>query len=289
MELRISYYPDITQYIPALELHSAVEAFGNIFEHTLKSFINNNVSIRVLDVVSVSDQVRLMVENECEIGLIKPVAYVFAHQENDNIIPGAVARRMIDGRVGDTYFAQVYARVDTGIISEQDLKNVSLRGYRLAFGDPFSTSNFLVPASSLLSKGIHPFTSFKSITYFGGHDKTAEAVYHGEADIGAGHDGVIWLLAEREGFEDAESKLKQIFRTDIHSDPVAINIQDKQLRNAVIAALHKSSENPQMQEALNICWGGVKSLGPTKHENYASIESALNILNLTANDMLKEG
>jgi ABC-type phosphate/phosphonate transport system substrate-binding protein len=121
----------------------------------------------------------------------------------------ALALRIINGKVGSTYISQIYTNVKSGI---GDI--TAARGKSIAYGVPISTSNFLIPALILKRASLHPFLSFARIGFSGGHDKSAEAVYAGQYDMGAGHDGVIVDLSKQPGYEDAESILKPLVISD---------------------------------------------------------------------------
>jgi phosphonate transport system substrate-binding protein len=288
-ELRLTYYPDITQHRSPREVRAAVVAFANALGSELSTRAGTTVRVLVLDVVSVPDQVELIANGGCEIALIKPSAYIYAHKRNPNVLPAAVALRLIDGKVGDTYFAQLYAHVETGI---RDMEALSKRCREprekrpsLGFGDSFSTANFLVPAAVLLQHGLHPLTRFRRVEFLGGHDGVARAVYRREVDVGAGHDGVIVDLARQEGFRDAETKMVRIARRDIHSDPVAGCVADD-VRALLSDALVAIGGREQVKSALDVFWGAVKGLGPTRHENYGSIEAAIDSLGISEADVL---
>ena len=288
MNLRLTYYPDITQHRTPGEVRDAVEVFSAELSHELGRTVPG-MTIDVLPVVSVREQTALIATGGSEIGLIKPSAYVYAHRRNPNVLPAAVALRVIDGRPGDRYFAQLYTHVDTGIRTMDDLKARCAGGLAqrptIGFGDPFSTANFLVPAAYLLDHSLHPFTRFQVVRYCGGHDGVAKAVYSREVDVGAGHDGVVVDLARQPGFADAEQKLLRLDRVFIHSDPVAINV-DPSLRDPITQALLAISTRDSIKKALDIFWGAVVGLGPTRHENYSSVEKAIDRLAIPEGDIL---
>jgi phosphonate transport system substrate-binding protein len=289
-DLRLTYYPDITQHRSPEAVRASVESFSRATEAKLSELMGATRRIVVLDVVSVPRQTEMIVDGECEIALIKPSAYIYAHRRNPRVVPIAVALRMINGKVGDMYYAQIYADRRTGIETLADLRE-RCRGPReqrpsIGFGDPFSTANFLVPASLLIEEGLHPFTRFRRIEFLGGHDGVVQAVYGGNVDVGAGHDGVIVDLARQPGSADAELVLVELARREIHSDPVAVNIQDDAVREALTQALLAVGEREDVKADLDIFWGSVKGLGPTRHENYASIEAAIDSLGIPENDVL---
>ncbi|WP_165226245.1 phosphate/phosphite/phosphonate ABC transporter substrate-binding protein [Aquisphaera insulae] len=288
MKLRLSYYPDITQHRTPKEVRDAVETFASALAVELANTVEG-ATIDVLNVVSVREQTAMIADGGCEIGLIKPSAYVYAHRRNPNVLPAAVALRVIDGKPGDRYFAQIYTHTDSGIRTIHDLKNrctgALAQRPTIGFGDPFSTANFLVPAALLLDHGLHPFTRFRMVRYCGGHDGVARAVYSREVDIGAGHDGVIVDLARQPGYADAGQKLARLDRVFIHSDPVAVNLEPH-LREAITRAMLTIAGREEIKQALDIFWGAVVGLGPIRHENYNSVATAIDRLGIPEADIL---
>jgi ABC-type phosphate/phosphonate transport system substrate-binding protein len=287
VNVSLSYYPDITQKQTDAAVRASVERFSELLAAQLTRDLKTDVVIDVLPVLSVPDQYRAVLEGRSHIALMKPVAYVFAHENRPGVLPACVALRPIDGEVGESYFGQVYARRDLGFKTLGELAASKPETLRIAYGNRFSTSNFLIPANVLAQEGIHPFLFFRSVEFFGGHDFAAEAVYAGRADIGCGHDGVIKILSETH--PDAEAKLIQLGREDIHSDPVVVDTEALPAPvtlAAIQAACVAINGDPEVLAALDLFWGWVKGLRPTRHENYASIETALKRLSLTDVDMV---
>lgn len=291
-ELRLSYYPDITQHRTPDEIRSAIVVFATALQEQLSKSTGQQYTVTVLPVVSVPEQTTMAVEQRCEIGLMKPSSYIYAHRHNPNVNVAAVALRKIDGRIGDSYFAQIYAHTRLNVTTFQELLDLcrgplSTRPV-MGFGDSFSTSNFLVNAALLRDNGIHPLTRFRRVEFFGGHELVAEAVYDGRADVGAGHDGVLEDLAREPGFSDAAQVIRRIGRRVIHSDPVAVIVDDNELRDAITAALLEIEKLDTVKVALDVFWGAVFGLGPTRHENYRSIEEAIDSLAIPESDVLGE-
>jgi phosphonate transport system substrate-binding protein len=73
------------------------------------------------------------------------------------------------------YWAQYIVRRDSDIYDLGDLD-----GKTWGYGDPGSTSGYIVPATELKAKGITPSKEVQT----GGHNQTALAVYNGEVDFG---------------------------------------------------------------------------------------------------------
>lgn len=286
--LRLTYYPDITQGKDERAVRTAVIVFANAVARRLTSQLGIDVEVEVPDVRTVPDQFEEISAGKAQVALMKPVAYVFAHVRNDSIVPACVAHRPIDGKVGTNYFAQLYARDELGVGSLEELADIGPGELTVAYGDRFSTSNFLIPAGVLARVGIHPFLFFRRIIFAGGHDLAAEAVYEGRADIGAGHDGVITILSDTK--PDAGERLRRIAREDIHSDPVVVHagaLPDPIRFEDVQSACTVVAKNEQVRSALDLFWGWVKDLSPTAHSNYSSIEDAIAELHLTESDMLR--
>lgn len=285
--IRLTYYPDITQKQSDEDVRNAVVVFADALAADLSKTLKKEIAIEVPPVMEVPAQYDDIVAGNSAIALMKPVAYVFAHEEDQAIVPACVAHRPIRGEVGTFYYAQIYARRDTGLSSIEDLANAPAGQLRIAYGDRFSTSNFLIPASVLQSHDIHPFLFFRKVAFTGGHDAAAEAVYAGEADVGAGHDGAIKILAQTN--PDAEEKLVPLVTENIHSDPVVVNtsaLPEGVTLEHIQASCERVAKTEPVQQALDLFWGWVKDLSKTEHANYASIERALEGLHLRKEDML---
>lgn len=285
--IRLTYYPDITQKQSENDVRNAVVVFADALAADLSTSLGKQIVIEVPTVMQVPDQYNDIVAGNSAIALMKPVAYVFAHEENRAIVPACVAHRPIRGQIGTFYYAQIYVHRDTGLQTIEDLAKYPAGKLRIAYGDRFSTSNFLIPASVLQTNGIHPFLFFRQILFTGGHDAAAEAVYAGEADVGAGHDGAIKILAQT--YPDAEDLLVPLFTENIHSDPVVVNtaaLPDGITLEDIQASCERVAKSAPVQQALDLFWGWVKDLSKTEHANYASIERALKYLHLGREDML---
>ncbi|WP_067897529.1 phosphate/phosphite/phosphonate ABC transporter substrate-binding protein [Nocardia vaccinii] len=280
-ELRLSYYPDITQYCPADDVRDAVEEFAAALQKELRDATGRDYTVPVLPVASVPDQTRMASDAQCEIALMKPSSYIYARRHNPAVDVGAIALRTIDENLGDTYFAQIYAHHRIGVSNFDELRRKCAQPLQqrpiIGFGDSFSTSNFLVNAALLKDNNIHPLTRFRRIEFFGGHDLVARAVYEGQADVGAGHNGAITDLSRQDGFNDAQQVMHCIGRRDIASDPIALIVSDDSLRGQIENALLAVQKLPNVKNALKTFWGA-DGLGPATHEKYKSIEASMRSL-----------
>ena len=282
INLRLTYYPWITQNVDPHEIRMAVNAFATEISGQLKSLNGIEAYVEVLKPLSVPEQLVSISTGQSELALMNPLGFVFAHRRNPKVEAAAVALRTIDGKVGPKYYAQIYTIRKTAIRSLE-----GLRGRTIGFGLPYSTSSFLIPAWVMFLAKIHPFASFRRVEFLGGHELVAKAVYDGAIDAGAGHDGVIRDLAGQYGYGDAESVLFQIVRSSpIHSDPVAVNIADDNLKATIRSALVAASSTQVGKRALARCWGNVHSLSPTVSGDYYELEESLEALGLREEDLL---
>ena len=87
-----------------------------------------------------------------------------------------------DGSFG--YYSIGFARVDRNINSLDDMK-----GKKFGFGDPNSTSGYLIPSIEIPQSGyaMEPGNYFGDVVFTGGHEQTIVAVFNGDID-----GGVTW-------------------------------------------------------------------------------------------------
>ncbi|KGJ04839.1 phosphonate transport system substrate-binding protein [Paracoccus halophilus] len=108
--------------------------------------------------------------------------YAKTYLTDPEAVEPVLVKSTIDG--GTTYFSIGFARKDSGIASMEDLK-----GKVLGFGDPNSTSGYLIPSVELPAAGfsVAPGEYFADIKFTGGHEQTIVAVNNGDID-----GGVTW-------------------------------------------------------------------------------------------------
>lgn len=107
---------------------------------------------------------------ENSMGFIPAAGYVLAH-DRCGVEVGAAAVRF----GWPVYWAQYIVRRDSDIYVLGDLE-----GRTWGYGDPGSTSGYIVPAVELAAMGITPGDTVET----GGHNQTVLAVYNGEVDFG---------------------------------------------------------------------------------------------------------
>ena len=299
-QLSLSYYPWITQEISGEPLRQAIDNFRGLLETALRQEMGNAVELKLLPAMEVPDQLEDIRQKPtgnvvCKIGLLNPIGYALTHVPVPDVRAVAVIRRTIPGvqdAAGPTYRAQLYVRTDSPIKTVKDM-----RGHSMGFGSRQSTSNFLVPATMLWERGVHPLNGFSRVEFTGGHDKAAVAVYQGKVDIGAGHDGVIINLADRPGFSDAKKVLRRIdWSEEIPSDPVAVHVADtedaeqvaKQVAAALIRVAHKDDDNSAGNQAVKAFWGTTKGFQEISPDAYSGLVRMMYPLGLRPDDMVRK-
>lgn len=282
MKLILTYYPWITQHKTPEEIRNNIEIFASALQTELQGpKQTGGLTVEVAPAMEVPDQIHSITSGQSHIALMNPLGFVFARKENTAVEASVVALRIIDGQIGDSYFAQIYTHVDNNLPDLPSLKKKSI-----GYGSSQSTSNFIIPAFDLKDARIHPFAAFKRIEFVGGHDSVAKAVYNKQIDSGAGHDGVIIDLANQAGYEDAKKKLVTIHRSEpIPSDPIAINVPDKDAREFIQRALVKISTVEPAKSAIAEFWGQAKGLKATDYKPYEYLLSAVQDLGLNENDI----
>ena len=114
-----------------------------------------------------------------DLSYLGPFTYVIAHAR-------CGAEPLVHLRTGgkDTFESWFLVREDSGL---HDL--AGLRGHRVAFGSPLSTSSYLVPRRMLEEAGLRPGADV-SCGFYGHHERAARAVLLGEADAAGVRDTI---------------------------------------------------------------------------------------------------
>jgi phosphonate transport system substrate-binding protein len=277
MSYRLSYYPWITQNVPPDQIAEQVGIFAREIENELNKLGHANPQLQVLVPKEVPEQIKQLVTGGAEIALMNPLGFIFAREKTDNVEAVAVAQRIINGKIGITYFSQLYTHKKSAI---RNLKEAA--GKSVGYGHTYSTSNFLIPAVMLLKADIHPLCGFGRIEFLKGHEKVARAVYEGKVELGAGHDGVINDLARQPGYGDAGDVLVRVEQPSgpIPSDPVVVRLRDEEERDQLKQAIVAAGKTDAGSAALKIFWGNVQGLEGTTTEFYDELKKALEDLKL---------
>jgi phosphonate transport system substrate-binding protein len=167
-ELGTAENPIKVYFVPSSEAQVLVEG-GEVLAEALTAATGLTFE------VSVPTSYAATIEEMCaspdnSIGFIPAAGYVIANNRCGVEVGGAAVR------FGwPVYWAQYVVRRDSDIYTFADLE-----GRTWAYGDPSSTSGFIVPSVELQNAGITHGDTVET----GGHGQTILAVYNGEADFG---------------------------------------------------------------------------------------------------------
>jgi phosphonate transport system substrate-binding protein len=107
-----------------------------------------------------------------------PSAYAKAYLTDPEAVEPVLVKVNTDGSFG--YHAIGFARADSGITSLEDAK-----GRSFAFGDPNSTSGYLIPNYEMVKAGIPTENGahFSEVVFSGGHEQSIVGVFNGDFDV----------------------------------------------------------------------------------------------------------
>ncbi|WP_187432135.1 putative ABC transporter phosphonate/phosphite binding protein PhnD2 [Roseobacter fucihabitans] len=107
-------------------------------------------------------------------------SYAAIYLQDTEVVEPVLVKVNLDGSIG--YHSIGFARVDSGITSLDDMQ-----GKVFGFGDPNSTSGYLIPSIEIPQATGASMASgdfFGEVKFTGGHEQTIVAVYNGDIDGG---------------------------------------------------------------------------------------------------------
>ncbi|MFK4785038.1 phosphate/phosphite/phosphonate ABC transporter substrate-binding protein [Fusobacterium sp. MFO224] len=141
--------------------------------------------------------VEAMGSSKVDFGIIPPFAYVLANKES-----GAQVILKALNKHGESFYrSEFVVKKNSNINSLDDIK-----GKRVAFVDPSSSSGYLYPGAYLKKNGIDIEKDIQ-VVYSGGHDKSIQLLLNNDVD----------LIAV---FEGARSKYKKEFKNVLEDTKV---------------------------------------------------------------------
>jgi phosphonate transport system substrate-binding protein len=206
--------------------------------------------------------------------------YAKAYLEDPNAVIPVLVPVNPDGTTG--YYSVGFARIDSGIASLDDMQ-----GKVFAFGDPNSTSGFLIPSIEIPAAGysMEDGEYFGEIAFSGGHEQTIIGVYNGDYDA-----GVSWADGQGEwekGFNNGAfrkavdsglvdmSEMVEIWRSkEIPNGPVVVRTTLPQGVKDQVVALMADLPEKDPECAYGVMGGEIQDIIPTDHGFYEIIVAA---------------
>jgi len=181
------------------------------------------------------------------------------------------------------YYSIGFARKDRGITSLEDMK-----GKVFAFGDPNSTSGYLIPAIEIpaqIAASMQSGDYFGEVKFVGGHEQTIVAVANGDVDAGVtwadgmgawedGYNSGALRKAADAGLVDM-NQMVEIWRSaPIPEGPIVLRKTLPERVKLDVTTLTASLPYMDAECAYNFMAGEALGFQPINHDAYRSIIEA---------------
>lgn len=215
-----------------------------------------------------------------DIAAINTFGYVLAHDKY-----GAEARITFIRHGSSEYQSQFIAKADGPIKTLEDLK-----GKKIAFVDPASTSGYLLPLKTLKDRKIDP----KETVFAMKHDSVVSMIYQGQVDAGATfysppadgkmEDARRLVLTQ---YPDVEKKIKIVeLSSKIPNDPIIFRKDmPEEMKTKIVEALFAFIETPEGKDAFSKIYG-VTALKKATDADYNGVREMLAALGKSASDLM---
>ena len=206
--------------------------------------------------------------------------YAKVYLSNPDAVEPVLVKVNNDGSYG--YHSIGFARADSGIESLDDME-----GKVFGFGDPNSTSGYLIPSIEIPQSGksMQPGEYFQDVVFTGGHEQTIVAVYNGDIDAGVtwadglgewedGYNSGALRKAVDAGLVDM-TELVEIWRSKpIPEGPIVLATGLPESVKLKMTALMATLPTVDPECAYGVIAGDAQGFMPITHEAYTSIVDA---------------
>ncbi|MGB0958973.1 MAG: phosphonate ABC transporter substrate-binding protein [Halocynthiibacter sp.] len=207
--------------------------------------------------------------------------YAAVYLQDQDVVEPVLVKQNLDGSIG--YHSIGFARADSGIKSLADMK-----GKVFGFGDPNSTSGYLIPSIEIpteINASMESGDYFGEVKFTGGHEQTIVAVYNGDIN-----GGVTWADAQgnwEDGYNSGAlrkavdaglvdmNELVQIWKSKVIPEgPVVLRstlpADVKEKMTALVDTLYEKDA----ECAYGVAAGDTLGFMPVTHETYESVVAA---------------
>lgn len=206
-----------------------------------------------------------------------PSAYAKVYLTDPEAVEPVLVKVNTDGSFG--YYAIGFARADSGITSLEDAK-----GRSFAFGDPNSTSGYLIPNYEMIQAGIDTASGahFSDVTFSGGHEQSIIGVQNGDFDVSVtwadglgdwedGYNSGALRKAADSGLVDM-TQLVEVWKSPLITEgPIVLRKALPERVKIDMTAMMASLGFMDPECAYTFMAGEVKGLAPINHEAYQNI------------------
>ncbi|MEI4232692.1 phosphonate ABC transporter substrate-binding protein [Roseovarius sp. D22-M7] len=208
-------------------------------------------------------------------------AYAKTWLNNPDAVEPIMVKTNVDKSYG--YYSIGFARKDSGITSLDDMQ-----GKVFAFGDPNSTSGYLIPSIEIpaeLGASMESGDYFGEVKFVGGHEQTIVAVANGDVDAGVtwadgmgawedGYNSGALRKAADAGLVDMNQMVEIWKSKPIPEGPIVLRTALPERVKVDIATLTASLPYMDADCAYNFMAGEALGFQPIDHDAYLSIIEA---------------
>lgn len=209
-------------------------------------------------------------------------AYAATYLQDPEAVEPVLVKINLDGSFG--YHSIGFARADSGVTSLEDMA-----GKVFGFGDPNSTSGYLIPSIEIPQEGegitMQSGEYFGEVKFTGGHEQTIVAVFNGDIDAGVtwadgqgawedGYNSGALRKAVDAGLVDM-NELVEIWKSrPIPEGPVVLSKSLPEDVKATMVALVDGLHEKDPDCAYGVAAGETLGFDPITHDAYLSIIAA---------------
>lgn len=207
-------------------------------------------------------------------------AYAKAYLTDPEAVDVVMVKTNLDGSYA--YHSVGFARADSGITSLDDMA-----GKVFAFGDPNSTSGFLIPSVEIpqaTGASMESGDYFSEVRFVGGHEQTIVAVNNGDVDAGVtwadgqgnwedGYNSGALRKASDSGIVDMNDLVEIWKSKPIPEGPIVLRRSLPEDVKAQVVGFLETLHEDDPQCAYNMAAGETAGFQPITHEAYETIIS----------------
>ncbi|MDT1062167.1 phosphonate ABC transporter substrate-binding protein [Paracoccus sp. CPCC 101403] len=238
------------------------------------------VPVRIFTPADYDGVIQGLLGGTLDAAILGASGYAKAYLTDPEAVEPVLVKTNLDG--ASDYFSVGFARKDSGIRSMDDLK-----GKVLGFGDPNSTSGYLIPAVEMPAAGysMEPGQFFKDVKFTGGHEQTIVAVNNGDVDAGVtwadglgnwedGYNSGALRKAVDAGIVDMNDMVEIWRSKPIPEGPLVVRKALPAETKAKFTEMMANMINTDKECTYGVAGGETAGFSPVKHDNYLSIIEA---------------